>query len=81
MSFTKFKLISNGQQFRYGDSITEYEIESDLPEEDILKYCTTALVRCSTPAGEEETLFAPFYEFRKVSENTYIYRVTTPYCD
>ena len=52
MSFTKFKLISNGQRFRYVDSITEYEIESDIPEEDILKYCTTALVRCSTPAGE-----------------------------
>lgn len=81
MSFAKIKLISSGQQCRYGDTITEYEIESDLPEQDILHYCTTALIKCSTPNGEEQTPFAPYYDFIKTAANTYIYRVTVPFCD
>jgi hypothetical protein len=81
-----------GQKMRYGDSFYEFTVKSDKTEIEVQKYCTESVRQCSLTtsdylANERAGVkdfgdhFRPNYEFRKVKDGEYFYRVTSPSCD
>jgi hypothetical protein len=86
------KVTHSGQKRRYGDSYYEFTITSDKPESEVEKYCTEIVRECGLTTSDylaNERLkgrpfgdhFRPNYEFRKVRDGEYFYRVTSPSCD
>ena len=78
-----------GQKRAYGDSYYEYTVKSDKPESEVKKYCTEHVRKCSLTtsdylanerAGVKEfgEHFRHNYQFKKVEEGKYFYRVTAP---
>jgi len=74
-----------GQVRPYADSVYEYEIESDLKEAKVRKFCTEILKpsenigsgftgACSFPFGLNS-----YYSFWKTGDNSYNYKVCCPY--
>jgi len=81
-----------GQKRRYGDSFYEFLVNSDKPESEVKKYCTENVRECSLTtsdylANERVRVkdfgdhFRPNYEFKKIKDGEYFYRVTSPSCD
>jgi hypothetical protein len=83
-----FDTVKQGQVAAYQDSIYEYVIESNLPEEFIKSFCTKTL----RPATNESSSgcfsgcsgfpfgLSPFFKFKKTDDNIYLYTVCCPYC-
>jgi hypothetical protein len=81
-----------GQKRRYGDSFFEFVVKSDKTESEVLKYCTESVRTCNLKTADylanERIKGRPFgdhfrhnYEFRKVRDGEYFYRVSAPSCD
>jgi hypothetical protein len=83
-----FDTVKTGQVAAYKDSIYEYVIESNLPEEFIKRFCTKTLNPatnespngCFSGACGFEFGLAPFFKFKKTGDNIYLYTVCCPYC-
>lgn len=79
----------SGQRRAYGDSFYEFIITTDKPENEVKKYCTEYVHKCSLTyeeyiaderAGVKEfgDHFRSHYKFRKTGENEYFYQVVSP---
>jgi len=85
----KVNQIREGQRLPYQDSIYEYIINSDLPEEEVKQKCLTEVRKCAPErhAGLEQYSghcgfpfgLDSFYRFRKLEENKYQYIVVEPF--
>ena len=86
------KQTHSGQKRRYGDSFYEFTVKSNKPESEVQKYCNDTVRKCSLKtcdylANERikgrpfDDHFRPSYEFKKVVDGEYFYRVTSPSCD
>jgi len=82
-----WKVLRAGQVRPYADSVYEYEIESNIHENQVKEFCFTFLKRvnsknkgnnfsgnCSFPYG-----LSAYYQFTKVEEGKYLYTVCNPY--
>jgi len=78
-----------GQKRKYGDSFEEFTIKSDLPEEEVERYCTEVVRPCRLTTDkylEDKRYgvkdfgdhFRDNYIFRKVKDGEYFYQVTSP---
>lgn len=90
--YIKIKQTQDGQERRYGDSHYRFEIQSDLNEEIIKRFCTEILRPCHTiedkwrenckKAGSDMGLyFGGFYTFRNKGNGLFEYYIFEPYCD
>lgn len=78
-----------GQKRAYGDSLREFTVKTDKPEEEVKKYCTESVHQCALPykeyiaderAGVKDfgDHFRQNYKFRKVKDGEYFYQVISP---
>lgn len=90
--YIKIKQTQAGQEYRYGDSHYRFEIESDLCEELVERFCTEVLRPCHTTedkwqenrkkaASDMGLYFGGFYTFRNKGNGLFEYYVFEPYCD
>ena len=81
----------SGQKRAYADRTYEFTVKSEKPEVDVIDYCTRHVMSCSL-SNEQwrkenrenssmENHFRSSYEFSKVADGEYFYRVTSPYTD
>lgn len=85
------KVLRAGQARAYQDSVYDFEITSDEPENIVKTYCLTKLRRVKTENEKKgythngtcgfEFGLNSFYTFNKFGENKYRYTVTEPFCD
>lgn len=90
--YIKIKQTQAGQEHSYGDSHYRFEIESDLCEELVERFCTEVLRPCHTTedkwqenrkkaASDMGLYFGGFYTFRNKGNGLFEYYVFEPYCD
>lgn len=81
--------IHSGQKRRYGDTFREFKIKTDRSREDVEKYCTEHVYKCSlhyddwlakerSDDSSMESHFRSSYKFRRTSEGEYFYQVIQP---
>lgn len=77
----------SGQKEAYGDSYYEYDVTSELPEEEVEKFCSEKLSKAipySQWKAENTSMcnhFRSYYKFTKRGEGKYFYQVTNSYTD
>lgn len=77
----------SGQKRAYGDSYYEYEVASELPQEDVERFCREKLYRAipesqwRTENNSASNHFRPYYTFNKLTEGKYFYQVVSSYAD
>ena len=82
----KVECTHSGQKRRYGDTFREFKIKTNRPMEDVEKYCTEHVCKCSLPYADwlakersadssMESHFRNSYKFRKTSDGEYFYQV------
>lgn len=85
-----------GQYRKYGDFVREWDIETDLPKEEVLDKCFTELYKRRLPesaeyhreikfetgghSGDADYYFAGYYTLSK-TEKGYQFKVFEPYAD
>lgn len=82
-----WQVLQAGQIRPYADSIYEYEVKTEIHENQVKEFCFNFLKRvspknkghdfsgsCNFPYGMNS-----YYTFRKKEENTYMYKVCCPY--
>ena len=84
-----------GQYKRYGDTFKEWDITSDLPKEEVVKWCFDNLTNREVPesaewhaniriggakSGDAGYYFAGYYTFKKV-DNGYRFVICEPNAD
>ena len=90
--YIKIKQTQAGQEHRYGDSHFRFEIESDLCEELVERFCTEVLRPCHTTEdkwrenrkkadSDMGIYFGGFYTFQNKGNGLFEYYVYKPYCD
>lgn len=83
------KCTHSGQRRAYGDSFYEFTIKTDKPENEVKEYCVEHIRKCGLTTKEylaDERAgvkdfgdhFRSNYEFKKVKDGEYFYRVTRP---
>ena len=83
------KNIRGGQVRPYADSIYQYKITSDKPEEKVEEHCAKEVHRCSNKlqggcfTGSTGFPFGldSYYKFNKMSDGKFSYTVCEPYTD
>ena len=88
--YIKFTQTTGGQVRPYGDSVYTYLIESNLREDEVLTACIEDIHKCfrlNTGKGSfNGNCGYPFglhnfYQFNKIDDGKYEYKVCEPYCD
>lgn len=90
--YLKIKQTQAGQEARYGDSHYRFEIQSNLDEEDVKRFCTEILHFCDTTEDKWRSnsqkldsdmgiYFGGFYTFQNKGNGLFEYYVYEPYCD
>ena len=78
----KAKVVYQSERRPYADMEIEYEVTADNESaEEVERYCTEKVHRCSTSSKDDRGLCDTYYVFRKWGENKYLYRVIEPNCD
>lgn len=76
----------SGQKRAYGDTVREFSVKSDRPQEEIAQYCNDHVYKCHLSYGEwlednrkkDSTMndhFRNCFKFRKVRDGEYFYQV------
>ena len=77
----------SGQKRAYGDSYYEYEVTSELPPEEVEKWCSEKLHKAIPQRqwkDEDNSMcnhFRPYYNFAKREGGKYFYQVINSYAD
>lgn len=86
-----FQCTHSGQRKAYGDSFTDYEVASDLPVEDVERFCRERIHKCPLSKAQwqaeykakptADNHFRSHYLFRTVAPGRYAYSICFPYAD
>lgn len=81
----------SGQKKAYGDTYREYEVKSDLPDDEVEARCVSKihkampydawLKKYRSGEGGMEHAFSPSYKFKKRGEGEYFFQVISMYTD
>lgn len=81
----------SGQKRAYADRTYEFTVKSDKSAQEVADYCSQHVMKCSLSKKQwleenrespsMENHFRSSWEFSKVKEGEYFYRVTSPYTD
>ena len=89
------KEVFHGQKRRYGDFISEWELKTAEPEENVHKWCLETLTALPLPErsewskniaygsehfGDPDYYFRGYYEMRPI-EGGYLFEIHQPYAD
>lgn len=92
MSDVRMKVVHKGQYEPYGDHYNIWKLETDLPEEEVLKFCLREIMSNRyVPTKEQweyanreggfglDYYFRGYYTLERYSENTWMFSRIMPY--
>lgn len=70
----------------YADAVLKYKItvEGEPPsyvDKMILDFCTKSLTHCDKREDDDRAFYEPYYNIKKENNNTYIFKIVSPFLD